>query len=98
LNVKVTQRSKVNALCTPTTPPSATEWNALAENNVTQQQMAPFRRCRGVISAACVRFMFVKTSLALVFTLLNFKTDFKNIGKGVLIALDAFEASNTCTR
>jgi len=52
-----------NALCTP----AACERYALAANNVTQQRTGPFRRCRGVISAACVRFMFGKTSLALVF-------------------------------
>jgi len=47
-------------------PLAAYEWYALAAN-ITQQQTAPFRRCReGVISAACVRFMFGKTSLALV--------------------------------
>ena len=44
------QRSKSpgtkNALCTPITP-IATEWNALAANNVMQHQMGPFRRCRG---------------------------------------------------
>ena len=37
-------------------------------NNVMKQQMKPFCRCcRGVISAACVWFIFGKTSLALVF-------------------------------
>jgi len=47
-------------------PPAATEWNALTENSVTHQQTGPFRRCRAVISAACVRPMFGKTSLAQV--------------------------------
>ena len=42
-------------------PLAATEWNALAANDVTQQRTAPFRRRRRVISAACVRFMFRKT-------------------------------------
>jgi len=50
--------------------------NALAANNVTQQQTGPLRRCReGVMAvhrqrgpgvmyvAACVQFMFGKTSL-----------------------------------
>jgi len=41
-----------------------THCNAVAANNVTQQQMGPFRRCRGVMSAACVWYMFGKTSLA----------------------------------
>ena len=44
-------------------PPAATEWNALTENSVTHQQTGPFRRCRAVISAACVRSVFGKTSL-----------------------------------
>jgi len=44
--------------------PAATEWNALAENNVTHQQTGPFRPCWGAISAACGRCMFGKTSLA----------------------------------
>jgi len=40
---------------------------ALAANNVTQQQTGPFHRCRGwVISAACLRFLFDKRSLARV--------------------------------
>jgi len=52
--------------CSLPSPAAATKWNALAANNVIQQQMGPFRRCRGVISAACVWFMFGKTSLALV--------------------------------
>jgi len=49
-------------------PPAATEWKTLAVNDVTQQRTAPFRRCQGMISAACVRCMFRKTSLALVLT------------------------------
>jgi len=49
-------------------PPAATKWNALAADDVTQQRTAPFRRCRGVISAACVQCVFRKTSLALVFS------------------------------
>jgi len=52
--------------------------NALAANNVMQQQTEPFRRCRGVMGVqrqrgrsviyvpACVRVMIGKTSLALV--------------------------------
>jgi len=42
------------------------EWNALAAHNVMQQQTGPFCCCRRVILAACVQFMFGKTSLALV--------------------------------
>ena len=53
--------------CALPSPPAATEWNTLAANNVTQQQTGPFRRC-GVISAACVRSMFGKTSLDLFFS------------------------------
>jgi len=51
----------------PSLRAAATEWKALVAN-VTQQRTAPFRRCQGVISAACVRCMFGKTSLALVLT------------------------------
>jgi len=47
-------------------PPAATEWNALPANDAKHQQMGPFSRCLGVISAACVRCMFGKTSLAVV--------------------------------
>ena len=69
LNVKG-QRSRspgTKTCCALPSPPAATEWNALAANNVTQHQTGPFRRCGGgVISAACVRFVFGKTSLALV--------------------------------
>jgi len=43
-----------------------THCNTLAANNVIQQQTGPFRRCRVVISATCLRFMDCKTSLALV--------------------------------
>jgi len=46
----------------------------LVANNVMQQQTAPFRRCgEGVISVACVRFMFRKTSLARVWETENVK-------------------------
>ena len=47
--------------------------NALAANNVKQQQTGSFHHCRGVmgvhrqtaaLSAACVQFVFDKTSLA----------------------------------
>ena len=54
-----------NMLCTPITP-TVTEWNALAENNVMQQQMVPFRCCQGMILVASMQFMFGKTSLVLV--------------------------------
>ena len=43
-----------------------THCNALAANNFMQQQTGPSRRCRAVILAACVRFKFRKTSLAVV--------------------------------
>jgi len=33
--------------CVLLSPPAASEWNALAANDVTQQRTAPFRRCRG---------------------------------------------------
>jgi len=52
-----------NALCTHVSPQ---EWNALAANNVTQQQMAPLRCCQGVILGACVWFMCGRTSSAVV--------------------------------
>jgi len=55
-----------NTLCTPITP-AATEWNAFAVNNVAHEQTEPFGRCRGLISAAYVRSLFCKTSLALDF-------------------------------
>jgi len=58
--VKVTLTRDKNALCAPLTT-AVTEWNMLAANDVTQQ-----RRCQGVISAAFVRCIFDKTSLALV--------------------------------
>jgi len=62
--VKVT-RDK-NALRTAITPQQQTNGpfccmmrcNALAANNVMQQQTRPFRRCWGMISAACVQFVF----------------------------------------
>jgi len=40
--------------CALPLPPATTVWNALAANNIKQQQREPFCRCRGVISAACV--------------------------------------------
>ena len=45
-------RSQVNVTrdktrCTHYPSPAATEWNALAANNVNQQQTGSFRRCRG---------------------------------------------------
>jgi len=42
-----------------------THCNMLAANAM-QQQMGSFCRCWGVVSADCMRFMFGKTSLALV--------------------------------
>jgi len=51
-----------NALSAPVTP-AAYESYALAANSVQQQQTASFRPSQGaVISAACVRCMFGKTS------------------------------------
>jgi len=41
--VKVTRNKKRTVHCHH--PPTATEWNALAANNVAHQQTAPFRRC-----------------------------------------------------
>jgi len=43
--VKVT-RDKKTCYALPS-PPAAMEWNALAANNVTHQQMGPFCCCRG---------------------------------------------------
>jgi len=68
--VKVTRDKKTHLALT--SPLVAYEWYALAANNVRQQRTAPFRPCQGVISGACVRCMFGKTSLALVFFFLNF--------------------------
>jgi len=72
LNVKVKGQGHQGqqTRCALPSPPAATEWNALAANNVMQQQSEPLRRCREVISAGCVRFMFGKTSLALVYCLI----------------------------
>jgi len=74
LNVKVRdQRSKStgtkNALCTPITPPGSNvmerarckERHAVADGTIPSMP--------GVILAACLRFLFGKTSLALVFCL-----------------------------
>jgi len=62
--------------CALRSTPAATKWNALAENDVIQQRTAPFRRCReGVISPACVRSMFGKTSL-LQLSLVDFMRQF----------------------
>jgi len=44
------QRSRspvTKTTCALPSPPAATEWNALAANDVTHQQKGPFRRCRG---------------------------------------------------
>jgi len=57
--------------CALPSPPAPYEWYALAANNVRQQRTGPFRRCRGMISGACVWSMFGKTSLALVCVKLN---------------------------
>jgi len=56
LNVKVKgqrHQGQKTRCPVPSLPPT-TEWNALAANNVTQRQTAPFRRCRGVITLALV--------------------------------------------
>ena len=66
------QRSKVRLPETKTrwalpSPPGSNGMDMLAANNVMQQQTGPFCRCRKVISAACVGFMFGKKSSALGF-------------------------------
>jgi len=68
LNVKVKVKVTRDKKCAVHShhPLAATEWNALAANDVTQQQTGPFHRCRRVISGACMQFMFGKTPLALV--------------------------------
>jgi len=70
LNVKVKgQRSRspgTKTRCAIPSPSASTEWNALAAQNIMLQHTAPFRQMPGVISAAWVRFVFGKTSLALV--------------------------------
>jgi len=58
--------------CALPSPAAAMEWHMLAANNVKHQQTGPFRRCQGAISAACVRSMFGKTSLALVLFFFHF--------------------------
>jgi len=40
--------------------PAATEWNVFAANNVTHQQTAPFRRCRGWFRWLACGLCFVK--------------------------------------
>jgi len=59
--VKVTRNKKraVHALRSPP-PPAATEWNALAANNGHAAADGTIPSMPGVISAACVRFMFGK--------------------------------------
>jgi len=51
LNIKVKgQRPRspgTKTRCPLPSPTATTEWNALAANDVTQRQTAPFRRCRG---------------------------------------------------
>jgi len=46
--------------------PAATEWNALAANNVMQQQTEPFHHCRGGAFVGLRAVYVGKTSLALV--------------------------------
>jgi len=46
--------------------PAAMEWTALTAHNIMHEQTGLFCCCRRVFSAACARFMFGKTSLALV--------------------------------
>jgi len=58
---------KKRALHSHHLPPAATEWNVLAENSVMLQQTEPFHHCLEVILVDSMRFMFGKTSLALVF-------------------------------
>jgi len=52
--IKVTRDKK--ALSAANTHPSAYEWYALAASSVQQQRTGSFRGCRGVTSAACVRW------------------------------------------
>jgi len=59
LNVKV-KLTRDKPRCALPSPLAATEWNALAANNVMQQQKGPFRHCGDVILWACMRFMFRK--------------------------------------
>jgi len=67
LNVKLKgQGHEGQKRCALPSHPAAVEWNAFAANNINQQQMGPFHHCQGVILAACMQFMFGKTSLALV--------------------------------
>jgi len=66
LNVKVKGQGHQGqkTCCALPSPPAVTKWNALAANNVMQQQTGPFRCCwGGVISAACVQSVFGKTAL-----------------------------------
>jgi len=58
------QRQRTRAALS--SPPAATEWNTLAVNDVTAAADGTIPLLPGVISAACVRFMFGKTSSALV--------------------------------
>jgi len=61
VNVKG-QRSRLSGTtqrCALRSPPAATEWNALAANDVTQQRMAPFRRCRDGGNFGCLRAVYV---------------------------------------
>ena len=73
LNVKVkSQRSRspwTKTLYALSSPPAAMEWNALAANNIMQQQTGPFRRCQGSFRRP-VCSLFGKTSLAVVCLLL----------------------------
>ena len=47
-------------------PPGATEWNALAANNVMHQQTGPFRRCWGWFRRLACGLCLVKTSLKVI--------------------------------
>ena len=62
LNVKVIGHQGQKCTVHSHHPLAATEWNALAANNGIQQQTGPFCRRQGVISAACMHFVFGKTS------------------------------------
>ena len=70
-------------------PPAATEWKAFAANDVTQQQTALLRHCRGVISVpACG--LFGKTSVGLavcfcVYVSLTPSTKSTNFGSRYLV-------------
>jgi len=82
----------------PRHPPAATEWNTLAANKVMHQETGPFRCCRSMISAACLRFMFGKTSLTVVSpVLILFSEIFKRLAEKSISEMTYFVSSGTET-